>query len=125
VLYKKWNGEKQFLVVVAAMNDLIRPSLYQAHHEIVPVCKDDSLPHETVDVVGPICETGDFFARDRNLPSLAEGHLLAILDAGAYGMVLASNYNSRPRPGEILVEGQSARIVRRRETINDLTRQEI
>lgn len=126
VLYKKWNGAKQFLVVDAAMNDLIRPSLYQAHHEIVPVCVDSqSAPNETVDVVGPICETGDFFARDRSLPAMNEGDLLAILDAGAYGMALASNYNTRPRPAEILVAGKSAKVVRRRETISDLMRQEV
>ena len=124
VLYKKRNGAKQFLVVDAAMNDLIRPSLYQAYHEIVTVAGDDSLPSETVDVVGPVCETGDFFARDRSLPAVKEGDLLAILDAGAYGMVLASNYNTRPRPAEILVDGKSAKIIRRRETIVDLLRGE-
>jgi diaminopimelate decarboxylase len=125
VLYKKWNGAKQFLVVDAAMNDLIRPSLYQAHHEIVPVSvNSQSAPDETVDVVGPICETGDFFARDRTLPALNEGDLLAILDAGAYGMALASNYNTRPRPAEVLVDGKAARVIRRRETVADLMRQE-
>jgi len=124
VLYKKRNGAKQFLVVDAAMNDLIRPSLYQAYHEIVTVAGDDSLPSETVDVVGPVCETGDFFARDRSLPPVKEGDLLAILDAGAYGMVLASNYNTRPRAAEVLVDEKSARIIRRRETIADLLRQE-
>ena len=126
VLYKKWNGAKQFLVVDAAMNDLIRPSLYQAHHEIVPVSvNSSSSPDETVDVVGPVCETGDFFARDRALPALNEGDLLAILDAGAYGMALASNYNTRPRPAEVLVDGKSAKVIRRRETITDLMRQEV
>jgi diaminopimelate decarboxylase len=124
VLYKKWNGAKQFLVVDAAMNDLVRPSLYQAHHEIVAVNGRDALPHETVDVVGPICETGDFFARDRNLPAVNEGDLLAILDTGAYGMVLASNYNTRARAAEVLVDGKSAKVIRRRETIADLLRQE-
>jgi diaminopimelate decarboxylase len=124
VLYKKWNGPKQFLVVDAAMNDLIRPSLYQAHHEIVRVNGEDASSRETVDVVGPVCETGDFFAQDRNLPAVNEGDLLAILDAGAYGMVLASNYNTRPRAAEILVDEKSAKVVRRRETIADLTRQE-
>jgi diaminopimelate decarboxylase len=125
VLYKKWNGAKQFLVVDAAMNDLLRPSLYQAHHEIIPVSGNDhSLPDETVDVVGPICETGDFFARGRKIPAVNEGDLLAILDTGAYGMVLASNYNTRPRPAEVLVDGKSAKIIRHRETIADLMRQE-
>lgn len=126
VLYKKWNGTKQFLVVDAAMNDLIRPSLYQAHHEIVPVSlSSHSSPDETVDVVGPICETGDFFARDRKLPAVNEGDLLAILDTGAYGMALASNYNTRPRAAEVLVDGKSAKIIRRRETVADLIRQEV
>jgi diaminopimelate decarboxylase len=120
VLYKKTNGHKRFLVVDAAMNDLIRPSLYKAHHEIVPVRAHAASAKETVDVVGPICETGDFFARDRELPLAEEGDLLAILDAGAYGMVLASNYNTRPRPAEILVDGDSAKLIRRRETLTDL-----
>lgn len=124
VLYKKWNGSKQFLVMDAAMNDLIRPSLYQAHHEILAVSANDN-SHETVDVVGPICETGDFFARDRHLPAVSEGDLLAILDAGAYGMVLASNYNTRPRPAEVLVNGKFAKLIRRRETTADLFRQEV
>jgi diaminopimelate decarboxylase len=123
-LYKKWNGAKQFLVVDAAMNDLIRPSLYQAYHEIVAVEGENGLPREAVDVVGPVCETGDFFARDRSLPAVNEGDLLAILDAGAYGMVLASNYNTRPRAAEVLVDGKSAKLIRRRETMADLTRQE-
>ncbi|MGH9530137.1 MAG: diaminopimelate decarboxylase, partial [Terriglobales bacterium] len=83
------------------------------------------LPNETVDVVGPVCETGDFFARDRSLQQVHEGDLLAILDTGAYGMVLASNYNTRPRAAEILVDGRSAKIIRRQETIADLIRQEV
>ncbi len=124
VLYKKWNGAKQFLVVDAAMNDLVRPSLYQAYHEIVAVNGKGALSYETVDVVGPICETGDFFARDRDLPAVNEGDLLAILDTGAYGMVLASNYNTRPRAAEVLVDRKSAKVIRRRETIADLLRQE-
>lgn len=129
VLYKKTNGTKKFLVVDAAMNDLLRPSLYRAYHEIVPVRVPDQSsseqnPPQTVDVVGPICETGDFFARDRELPSIHEGDLLAILDTGAYGMVLASNYNTRPRAAEVLVDGKSAKVIRRRETIADLVRGE-
>ena len=123
VLYKKANGGKQFVVVDAGMNDLIRPALYQAEHEIVPVEISDRTT-ETVDVVGPVCESGDFFARGRKLPVVEEGELLAILDAGAYGMALASNYNSRPRPGEVLVEGKSARLIRKRETIAELLRAE-
>jgi len=124
VVYRKTNGDKKFVIVDAAMNDLIRPSLYQAQHQIVPVSSTNT-ETETVDVVGPICESGDFFARDRELPVTAEGDLLAILDAGAYGMVLASNYNTRPRPAEILVSGRSAKLVRKRETPADLMRSEL
>ncbi|HET8826613.1 MAG TPA: diaminopimelate decarboxylase [Terriglobales bacterium] len=123
VIYRKTNGDKKFVIVDAAMNDLIRPSLYQAQHQIVPVLSKNA-ENETVDVVGPICESGDFFARDRELPKTKEGDLLAILDAGAYGMVLASNYNTRPRPAEILVSGKSAKVVRKRETPADLMRGE-
>ena len=124
VLQVKRNGKKTFVITDAAMNDLIRPALYQAHHEIVPVRVRAGRPR-TVDVVGPVCETGDFFARDRELPAVAEGDQLAILDAGAYGMVLASNYNTRPRPAEVLVRGKSAKIIRRREKVSDLLRAEL
>jgi len=124
VLYRKNNGQKKFIVVDAAMNDLIRPSLYQAEHQIVPVTVSDS-EREVVDIVGPVCESGDFFARGRELPTLAEGELLAILDAGAYGMALSSNYNTRPRPAEVLVSGKSARVIRKRETTADLMRAEL
>jgi diaminopimelate decarboxylase len=124
LLYRKTNGKKKFLVVDAAMNDLLRPSLYRAYHEIVPVRSPDASSIESADVVGPICETGDFFARDRELPIMQEGDLLALLDAGAYGTVLASNYNTRPRPAEVLVDGKSVRVIRRRETIADLVRGE-
>jgi diaminopimelate decarboxylase len=124
VLYRKTNGDKKFVIVDAAMNDLIRPSLYQAEHQIVPVQPCDSKT-ETVDIVGPVCESGDFFARDRRLPVANEGDLLAILDAGAYGMVLASNYNTRGRPAEVLVEGKSAKLIRKRETVPDMLRLEI
>jgi diaminopimelate decarboxylase len=125
VLYRKSNGPKKFLVVDAAMNDLVRPSLYDAYHEIIPARLDvNSSRMETVDVVGPICETGDFFARGRELPVSNEGDLLAILDAGAYGMALTSNYNSRRRPAEVLVEGKSVKLIRRRETMDDLLRAE-
>ena len=119
VQYLKQNGEKQFLIVDAAMNDLIRPSLYRAYHEIVPA-EISKGSEGKFDVVGPVCETGDFFARDRDLPHVSEGDLLAILDAGAYGMALASNYNTRSRPAEVLVEGSKAKLVRRRETVRDL-----
>jgi len=119
VLYIKKNGKKTFVVTDAGMNDFIRPSLYQAHHEIVPVLPRGG-KKKVVDVVGPVCESGDFFAHDREMPALEEGDLIAILDAGAYGMSLASNYNSRPRPAEVLVEGRKARLVRRRESAEDL-----
>ena len=125
VLYRKTNGKRKFLVVDAAMNDMLRPSLYNAYHQIVPVREPTERSSETVDVVGPICESGDFFARNRQLPVANEGDLLAILDAGAYGMALASNYNSRPRPAELLVEGKSVKLIRRRERIEDLLRSEM
>jgi diaminopimelate decarboxylase len=123
VLYRKTNNGKKFLIVDAAMNDLIRPSLYQAYHEIVPVDAGSS-GTEITDVVGPICETGDFFARDRELPVVDEGALLALLDTGAYGLVLSSNYNTRPRAAEVLVDGSRFQVIRRRETVADLLRAE-
>ncbi|MGA7291883.1 MAG: diaminopimelate decarboxylase [Terriglobales bacterium] len=123
VLYRKTNYRKRFLIVDAAMNDLVRPSLYGAYHEIVPV-RRGSGETEITDVVGPICETGDFFARDRKLPFVNEGDLLGILDVGAYGSVLASNYNTRGRAAEVLVEGGRARVIRRRERARDQTRME-
>ena len=116
---------RKFLVLDAAMNDLLRPSLYNAFHEIVQVeVGSASSAREIVDVVGPVCETGDFFARDRELPVVEEGELLAILDTGAYGMALTSHYNTRPRPAEVLVDGKSAKVIRRRETAGDLMRAE-
>lgn len=122
LVYTKQNDGKRFLVVDAAMNDLIRPSLYGAYHEVVPVAgpADSGVKMETVDVVGPICESGDFFARDRALPRLEENSLLAILDTGAYGMALASNYNTRPRPAEVLVSKKSVKLIRRREELREL-----
>ncbi len=123
VIVKKVNGAKGFIIVDAAMNDLIRPSLYRAHHEIVPV-EVGKAGSEIVDVVGPVCETGDFFARDRSLPVTREGDLMAILDVGAYGMVLASNYNTRGRPAEVMVEKKSSREIRRRENFRDLIKTE-
>jgi diaminopimelate decarboxylase len=127
VVYRKSNDGKRFLVVDAAMNDLIRPALYGAYHEIVAVTesKDAAANFEVTDIVGPVCETGDFFARDRELAVIHEGELLAILDAGAYGMVLASNYNTRPRPAEVLVSGKSAKIIRQREKVSDLLRADL
>ena len=125
VVYRKTNNGKRFLIVDAAMNDLIRPALYGAQHEIIPVARGAEAVTETADIVGPVCETGDFFARDRELPAVDEGDLLAILDAGAYGMALASNYNTRPRPAEVLVDGRSVKLIRKRESVADLLRGEM
>jgi diaminopimelate decarboxylase len=123
VLYRKRTPSKEFVVVDAAMNDLIRPSLYRAHHDILPL--NEAPGHEIVaDVVGPICETGDFLARDRELANVQPGEYLAISSAGAYGFVQASNYNSRPRAPEVLVEGGQWRTIRERETYKDLIRGE-
>ena len=121
VLYRKDTGEKKFVIIDAAMNDLIRPPLYDAYHEIRPV-NEARLggPVETVDVVGPVCESGDFVAKDRELAQAQEGDLLAIMSAGAYGFAMSSNYNTRPRAVEVLVDGDSYTIVRRRETYEDL-----
>ena len=124
VLNVKRNGKKSFVITDAAMNDLIRPALYQAFHEIVPV-RPRAGRLRAVDVVGPVCETGDFFARDRMMKPIEPGDLLALLDAGAYGMAQASNYNSRMRPAEVLVEGKSHRLIRRREEMTDLLATEI
>jgi len=121
VLYHKDTDAKTFVVVDAAMNDLVRPAFYDSYHAIVPVDEDRAgAPMETADVVGPICESGDFFAKDRALPRAEEGDLLAILSAGAYGFAMASNYNTRPRPVEVLVDGDRYTIVRRRESFEDL-----
>lgn len=124
VLYRKKSGEKEFVIVDAAMNDLLRPALYRAHHEIVPLRKTGR-GEIVADVVGPVCETGDFLARGRKLANAAPGDYLAVYTAGAYGFVLASNYNSRPRPPEILVEGGTFRTIRARETYADLVRGEV
>jgi diaminopimelate decarboxylase len=124
VLYVKRNGKKTFVITDAAMNDLIRPALYQAWHEIVPV-RPRAGKARVVDVVGPICETGDFFARDRKLAPVLPGDLVALLDAGAYGMTQSSNYNTRPRPAEVLIEGKKVRLIRRRETMADLLAPEV
>ena len=123
VLYRKRNGAKEFVIVDAAMNDLIRPALYHAHHEIVPVRKN-SLPPVTADVVGPVCESGDFLARDRKMANVMPGDFVAVCTAGAYGFVQSSNYNSRPRAPEVLVEGAGYRIIRCRERLEDLVRGE-
>ena len=119
VLYVKRNGTKTFVVTDAAMNDLIRPTLYQAFHEIVPVVPRAGRA-APVDIVGPVCETGDFLARDRKLKPVEPGDLLAVLDTGAYGMAQSSNYNTRLRPAEVLLHGADVNLIRRRETIEDL-----
>ena len=124
VLQVKRNGTKTFVITDAAMNDLIRPALYQAYHEVVPV-RTRAGKARVVDVVGPVCESGDFFALDRKLAPLEPGDLVALLDAGAYGMAQSSNYNTRLRPAEVLVEGAKARLIRRRETMADLLGPEI
>jgi diaminopimelate decarboxylase len=124
VLQVKHNGKKTFVITDAGMNDLIRPALYQAHHEIVPL-RPRAGKSKIVDVVGPICESGDFFAHDRKLAPVEPGDLIALLDAGAYGMAQSSNYNTRLRPAEVLVEGAKARLIRRRETMADLLAPEI
>jgi diaminopimelate decarboxylase len=123
VLNRKKTTEKEFVIVDAAMNDLVRPVLYSAHHEIVPVRQRDG-SRFVADVVGPVCETGDFLARDREMPEVFPGDLLAVCTAGAYGYVQASNYNARPRPPEVLVENGTWRVVRRRESFEDMVRGE-
>src|SRR5262249_19469773 len=149
VLYMKQSGAKRFAIVDAGMNDLIRPALYRSYHEIVPVNEPSTLTpplspegrggreapgegefvsqskREKIDIVGPVCESGDFFALDRNMPELHEGDLLAIMSAGAYGFVMASNYNSRPLPAEALVRSDKFALIRKRQTWEDLTRGEI
>jgi diaminopimelate decarboxylase len=125
VLYVKKTGKKTFVIVDAAMNDLIRPAFYESYHEIVPV-KPGRPGGKLVpsDVVGPVCESGDYFCKDRPLPAQKAGDRLALLSAGAYGFVMASNYNTRPRAAEVLVEGARHRVVRKRETVADLLRGE-
>jgi diaminopimelate decarboxylase len=124
VLYTKSTPSKNFVIVDAAMNDLVRPSLYDSYHHIQPLSLAASTAAQVVDVVGPICESGDFLARDRVLPLVQPGDHLAVMSAGAYGFTMASNYNSRPRPAEVLVKGTTFRIVRQRETWDDLVRGE-
>jgi diaminopimelate decarboxylase len=125
VLYLKKTPLKNFVIVDAGMNDLIRPSLYDAHHEIVPLTASRKSKTMKVDVVGPICESGDFLAKARNLPVVKEGDYLAVMCTGAYGFSMASNYNSRRRPSEILVKGVKAELIRKRESLEDLIRNEI
>ena len=138
VCYLKQTGSKTFAIVDAGMNDLIRPALYQSYHEIVP-CRasvSDADPStstsmstskslERIDIVGPVCESGDFFALGREMPEVHEGDLLAIMSAGAYGFVMASNYNSRPLPAEALVRGDKFALIRMRQTREDLVHGEV
>ena len=119
VLYKKIGTAKNFAIVDAGMGDLIRPALYQGHHEIVPL-NNESEQTQVVDIVGPICESGDFFAQNRELPLLQEGDHIALLSAGAYGFVMASNYNSRAFPAEVMVSGSTHKVVRKRQNYEDL-----
>lgn len=124
-LYRKETPSKKFLIVDAGMNDLIRPALYQGHHEIVPLQRREDQALEQVDVVGPVCESGDFFAEGRQLARVEPGEILALLSAGAYGFTMASNYNARPMPPEVLVEGKTIRVVRQRQTWEDLVNGEM
>jgi len=123
VLLKKNQGAKKFLVVDAGMNDLIRPALYGSHHQLWPIRQ--RADKEIVDVVGPVCESADFLAKDREITLLEPGELLAVMSAGAYAFSLSSNYNSRPRAAEVLVAGEAYRVIRRRESFEDLVRNEI
>ena len=125
VRYVKRTGAKKFAIVDAGMNDLIRPALYHSYHEIVPVREPNNPACEKIDVVGPVCESGDFFALDREMPEMREGDLLAIMSAGAYGFVMASNYNSRPLPAEAIVRRDKFALIRKRQPIEDLVRDEI
>ena len=124
VLYRKKSSDKEFVVVDAAMTELIRPALYEAWHDIVPLRLSPERGEVTADIVGPVCESGDFLAKDRVVANVAPGDLLAVCTAGAYGFVQASNYNSRPKPAEVLVEGDRWRVVRARESLEDLIRGE-
>jgi diaminopimelate decarboxylase len=126
VIYSKRTPRKKFLIVDSGMSDLIRPSLYEAYHKIVPVTLDQNTSEtaERTDVVGPICETGDFLGKDRLLPGMGSGELLAVMGAGAYGFTMSSNYNSRPRATEAMVINGKCHIVRRPETYADLVRGE-
>ena len=123
-LYHKESGEKKFLIVDAGMNDLIRPSLYEAYHEIRPVVEPASSERAVYDVVGPICESGDFLAKDREMPPVGQGEFLAVMGGGAYGFSMSSNYNSRPRVAEVMVKGHEYYVVHERETYNDLIKGE-
>ena len=124
VLYRKRAGGKEFVIVDAGMTDFVRPSHYNAHHDIVPL-HDGGRAERVVNVVGPICESGDFLALDRKLPVVKPGELLAVLGTGAYGFVMSSTYNQRPRPPEVMVDGDSYFVARPRETLDDMVRGEV
>jgi len=123
VLYRKKSGEKEFVIVDASMTELIRPALYEAHHEILPL-RESKFGTVKADVVGPVCESSDFLAEGRMVANVLPGDAVAVMTAGAYGFVMASNYNSRPRPCEVLVEGSAWRVVRQRESLAALVRGE-
>ncbi len=129
VLYLKETAQKKFAIIDAGMNDLIRPALYESYHQIVPVNQPSmSMSRsktEKIDIVGPVCESGDFFAQDREMPELRAGDLLAVMSAGAYGFVMASNYNSRPLPAEVLVRGDRVALIRKRQTLEDVISDEL
>jgi diaminopimelate decarboxylase len=125
VLYVKRQAGQTFLITDASMAELIRPALYQAHHEIIAVNKPRNAETQLVNVVGPVCESSDVLGRAVPLPELAPGDLLAVLTAGAYGMAMASNYNQRLRPAEVVVDGDTWQVSRRRETWDDLVKDEI
>jgi len=124
VLYTKRTPEKDFVIVDAGMNDLVRPSLYESYHAIQPVRRHDGRGRLTVDVVGPICESGDFLAKNREITMVEPGELLAVMSAGAYGFTMASNYNARPKAAEVLVKEDRHFIIRARESYEDLIRGE-
>jgi diaminopimelate decarboxylase len=127
IRYIKETAQKKFAIIDAGMNDLIRPALYGSYHEIVPVAGSSASRNKTVrmDIVGPVCESGDFFAQDREMPELRAGDLLAVMSAGAYGFVMSSNYNSRPLPAEALVQRNKVSLIRKHQTIDDLIRDEV
>ena len=128
VLYEKYNGKKRFVIVDAAMNDLIRPALYQATHEVEYILKGNRESHTLTDnlcdVVGPICESSDYLAKNIKLPSLQAGDVLVLKNAGAYGYSMASNYNTRPRPAEVAFMGEDVRVIKHRESLDDMMRDE-
>ena len=124
VVYRKTSGGKNFIITNLAMNDLIRPALYEAYHEVLPV-KKTSKKQQIADIVGPVCESSDFIAKDRKFPILEQGELIAVESAGAYGMAMASQYNSRTRGAEVLVKGSNVRVIQKRETVEDLISKEI